>query len=96
MAGTDSAAQQTKAIDKGDYYEITGSKIFITNAEEADVYVIFAMTDPELELVVFQYSLWKRNGRIYFRSSWKRKWVLEVLQLKELVFDRLKYLKKIC
>ena len=49
-AGTDAAGQQTKAIDFGDYYEITGNKIFITNAGYADVYVIFAMTNPELGL----------------------------------------------
>lgn len=46
-AGTDAAGQQTKAVDKGDYYELTGSKIFITNSSEADVFVIFALTDPE-------------------------------------------------
>ena len=49
-AGTDAASQQTRAIDFGDYYEITGNKIFITNAGYADIYVIFAMTNPELGL----------------------------------------------
>jgi len=44
-AGTDSAAQQTVAVSDGDDYIINGSKIFITNAGEADTYVIFAMTD---------------------------------------------------
>ena len=47
-AGTDAASQKTTAIDKGDYYEITGSKIFITNASYADVYIIFALTEPSL------------------------------------------------
>ena len=47
-AGTDASAQKTTAIDKGDYYEITGSKIFITNAGYADVYIIFALTEPSL------------------------------------------------
>jgi butyryl-CoA dehydrogenase len=49
-AGTDASQQQTKAVDFGDYYELTGSKIFITNAGYADVYIIFAMTQPELGL----------------------------------------------
>ena len=44
-AGTDSAAQQTVAIDCGEYYSIEGSKVFITNGGEADVYIVFAMTD---------------------------------------------------
>jgi len=44
-AGTDASAQQTTAVPDGDSYIINGSKIFITNAIYAHVYVIFAMTD---------------------------------------------------
>lgn len=44
-AGTDSAAQQTVAVLEGDHYVLNGSKCFITNGGEADVYIIFAMTD---------------------------------------------------
>jgi len=44
-AGTDASGQQTKAILDGDNYIINGSKIFITNGGEADIYIIFAMTD---------------------------------------------------
>ena len=44
-AGTDAAGQQTKAILDGDEYVLNGSKIFITNGKEADIYIIFAMTD---------------------------------------------------
>ncbi len=44
-AGTDSAAQQTVAVLDGDHWVINGSKCFITNGGQADVYVIFAMTD---------------------------------------------------
>jgi len=44
-AGTDAAGQQTKAVDMGDHWLLNGSKIFITNADYADVYVIMAMTD---------------------------------------------------
>lgn len=47
-AGTDSAAQQTTAVLEGDDYVINGSKVFITNGGEADVYIIFAMTDKAL------------------------------------------------
>ena len=43
-AGTDAQGQQTKAVLEGDEYVINGSKIFITNGKEADVYVIFAVT----------------------------------------------------
>ena len=44
-AGTDAAGQQTTAVKDGDDYILNGTKIFITNAGEADVYIIFAMTD---------------------------------------------------
>jgi len=47
-AGTDSSAQSTKAVLDGDHYVLNGSKVFITNAGYADIYVIFAMTDKSL------------------------------------------------
>ena len=43
-AGTDAQGQQTKAVLDGDEWVINGSKIFITNGKEAEVYVIFAVT----------------------------------------------------
>ena len=43
-AGTDAQGQQTKAVLDGDEWVLNGSKIFITNGKEADVYVIFAVT----------------------------------------------------
>ncbi|GAB6085568.1 acyl-CoA dehydrogenase [Alkaliphilus crotonatoxidans] len=44
-AGTDASAQQTTAHLEGDHYVLNGSKIFITNAGYADIYIIMAMTD---------------------------------------------------
>lgn len=43
-AGTDAQGQQTKAVLDGDEWVVNGSKCFITNGKEADVYVIFAVT----------------------------------------------------
>lgn len=45
-AGTDAAGVTTRAVLDGDEYVLNGSKIFITNGKEADVYIVFAMTDP--------------------------------------------------
>jgi butyryl-CoA dehydrogenase len=45
-AGTDAAGQQTFAKKDGEDWIINGSKIFITNGKYADIYVIFAMTEP--------------------------------------------------
>ena len=47
-AGTDAAMQKTVAEDKGDHWVLNGSKIFITNAGFANVFVVFAMTNKEL------------------------------------------------
>ena len=44
-AGTDAAMQQTMAVDAGDHWILNGSKIFITNAAYADVFIVMAMTD---------------------------------------------------
>lgn len=47
-AGTDAAGTQTNAVLDGDEYVLNGSKIFITNAGEADIYIVFALTDRSL------------------------------------------------
>lgn len=44
-AGTDAASQQTTAVLDGDNYILNGTKIFITNGGQADIYIVFAMTD---------------------------------------------------
>ncbi len=47
-AGSDAGGTETTAVDKGDYYLLNGGKIFITNAPVADIYVIFAVTTPDI------------------------------------------------
>lgn len=44
-AGTDASAQQTMAVEMDDHYVLNGTKIFITNAAYAHVYIVMAMTD---------------------------------------------------
>ncbi|WP_416729974.1 acyl-CoA dehydrogenase [Fictibacillus sp. JL2B1089] len=46
-SGSDAASLKTRAVKKGDHYILNGSKIFITNAGEADVYIVFASTAPD-------------------------------------------------
>jgi acyl-CoA dehydrogenase len=45
-AGSDVSAIQTTAVRKGDDYVLNGSKMFITNAGQADWFTVFASTDP--------------------------------------------------
>ncbi|WP_346914885.1 acyl-CoA dehydrogenase family protein [Clostridium sp.] len=45
-AGSDAGGTETTAELEGDYYILNGGKIFITNADKADIYVVFAVTTP--------------------------------------------------
>jgi butyryl-CoA dehydrogenase len=45
-SGSDAAGMKTTAVRDGDEYVLNGSKIFITNGGEAEIYVVFAVTDP--------------------------------------------------
>jgi butyryl-CoA dehydrogenase len=47
-AGTDAANQQTKAVKSANGYRITGKKVWVANAEEASVAIVFARTRPGL------------------------------------------------
>ncbi|RYE58012.1 MAG: acyl-CoA dehydrogenase, partial [Hyphomicrobiales bacterium] len=46
-AGSDATAQKTTAVRDGDHYVIDGAKIYITNAPLADLFTVFARTDPQ-------------------------------------------------
>jgi len=47
-AGSDAGGTETTAVLDGDNYILNGEKIFITNAGKADIYVIFAVTTPDI------------------------------------------------
>ena len=48
-SGSDAANMHTTAKDNGDHFMLNGTKAWITNGQEADVYVVFAQTNPELK-----------------------------------------------
>lgn len=78
-AGTDAGGQQTSAELKGDRYLVSGSKIFITNAGPAEVYIVFAMTDRSkgtrgisafiLEKGMPGFSIGKKEAKMGIRGS---------------------------
>jgi len=47
-AGSDAGGTETNAVLEGDHYILNGEKIFITNGGEADIYIIFAVTTPNI------------------------------------------------
>ncbi|KAB2928649.1 MAG: acyl-CoA dehydrogenase [Leptonema illini] len=48
-AGSDAGGTRTTAVRDGDGWILNGTKVFITNAGEADTYVVFARTDKEAQ-----------------------------------------------
>ncbi|MED4015883.1 acyl-CoA dehydrogenase [Sutcliffiella cohnii] len=47
-SGSDAGSLKTRAVLKDDHYILNGSKVFITNGGEADTYIVYASTNPEL------------------------------------------------
>ena len=45
-SGSDAFALKTKAALKGDYWELNGQKLWITNGNEAEIFILFATIDP--------------------------------------------------
>ncbi|MDT8860471.1 acyl-CoA dehydrogenase [Alkalihalobacillus sp. MEB130] len=78
-SGSDAAAMKTTAQLDGDSYVLNGSKIFITNGGVADIYVVFALTDPSLrhkgatafiiEADTPGFSVGKKEHKLGIRSS---------------------------
>ena len=46
-SGSDAFALAARAQDRGDHYVLTGRKLWITNANEADLFIVFANVNPE-------------------------------------------------
>src|SRR6266571_6824759 len=47
--GSDAAALELRAERRGDDFRLTGVKTWISNAPDADLYVVFARTTPDLK-----------------------------------------------
>ena len=46
-SGSDAFSLKTRAVEKDDHFEITGQKLWITNGNEAEIFIVFATVDPE-------------------------------------------------
>lgn len=78
-AGSDAGGTKTTARLEGDHYVINGSKIFITNGGEAEIYVVFASTDPSqktrgitafiIEKGTPGFSIGKHENKLGIRAS---------------------------
>ncbi|WP_416808255.1 acyl-CoA dehydrogenase AcdA [Bacillus thuringiensis] len=78
-SGSDAGGMKTIAKRDGDHYILNGSKIFITNGGIADIYVVFALTNPEskqrgtsafiVESDTPGFSVGKKESKLGIRSS---------------------------
>jgi butyryl-CoA dehydrogenase/short/branched chain acyl-CoA dehydrogenase len=46
-SGSDAFALKCRAVEDGDFYRLTGNKLWITNGGEANLFIVFATVDPE-------------------------------------------------
>lgn len=86
-SGSDAFALQTKAVDKGDHYLLNGRKLWITNGNEAEIFVVFANANPEagyrgitafiLEKGFEGFSVGKKENKLGIRASSTTEIILE-------------------
>ena len=93
-AGTDAAMQRTTAEDKGDHWLLNGSKVFITNGEVADVYVVFAMTDKAAGNKGISAFLLEKGMEGFSFGSHEKKMGIRASSTCELVFEDVKVPKE--
>lgn len=78
-SGSDAFALKTRAVDKGDHYELTGQKLWITNGNEAEIFIVFATIDPDagykgitafiVEKQFEGFSVGKKEDKLGIRAS---------------------------
>ncbi|HLA09989.1 MAG TPA: acyl-CoA dehydrogenase [Pyrinomonadaceae bacterium] len=86
-SGSDAFAMQTRAVDKGDHYLVNGQKLWITNGNEADIFVLFANANPEagyrgitafiVERGFEGFSVGKKENKLGIRASSTTELILE-------------------
>ncbi|MBP7867962.1 MAG: acyl-CoA dehydrogenase [Acidobacteria bacterium] len=84
-AGSDAGGTRTRAVRDGDHYVLNGTKIFITNADFADLFIVFTSTNPEaktrgitaffVEKGTEGFSLGKKENKMGLRASSTRELV---------------------
>jgi alkylation response protein AidB-like acyl-CoA dehydrogenase len=86
-SGSDAFALKTRAVDKGDHYELTGQKLWITNGNEAEIFILFATVDPDagykgitafiVEKQFEGFSVGKKEDKLGIRASSTTELILE-------------------
>ncbi|PWI57950.1 acyl-CoA dehydrogenase [Sulfoacidibacillus thermotolerans] len=86
-AGSDAQSIQTRAVRDGDFYRLTGNKVFITNGGEADVYTVFAVTQPGMGAHGMSAFIVPKETKGFHVGKKERKMGLNGSSTAELIFD---------
>jgi len=86
-AGTDAGNQQTTAIRDGDNYILNGTKVFITNGGEADIYIILAMTDKAKRTRGISAFIVEKDYPGFFIGKKEKKMGIRGSSTTELIFE---------
>jgi butyryl-CoA dehydrogenase len=86
-AGSDATAQQTTATRKGNGYVLNGSKIFITNGNEAEIAIVFATINKELRHRGITAFVVEKGTPGYYVGNLEHKLGIRGSSTAELVFE---------
>ncbi|MDD2586535.1 MAG: acyl-CoA dehydrogenase [Syntrophomonadaceae bacterium] len=87
-AGSDAMSMTTKAVLDRDEYILNGRKIFITNAQAADTYIVFARTGPvELRSKAFSAFIVEKGVPGFSFGKFEKKMGLRGTQNCDLIFE---------
>ena len=89
-SGSDAGALKTRAVKDGDHYVLNGSKMFITNGGEADVYIVFASTNPAEKTYGITAFIVDKDTPGLIIGKEEKKMGLHGSRTVELVFDNMK------
>lgn len=86
-SGSDAFALKTKAVDRGDHWELNGQKLWITNGNEAEIFILFATIDASagykgitafiVEKGFEGFSVGKKEDKLGIRASSTTELILE-------------------
>lgn len=88
--GSDLRALKTTAIDKGDFYEVTGSKTFITNGYMSDLVIVAVRTNPGTAEEGISLLLMEANMDGFSKGTPFKKVGMKAQDTCELFFDKVK------
>ncbi|MER3428426.1 MAG: acyl-CoA dehydrogenase [Pyrinomonas sp.] len=86
-SGSDAFAMKTRAVERGDHYVLNGRKLWITNGNEAEIFIVFANANPEagyrgitafiVERGFEGFSVGKKENKLGIRASSTVELILE-------------------